>query len=129
MLEQTQHATQGDKGMNKYGCSAVLLMMTLGVVNFAAAEGFKPWPEVLAMADANDDGMVSPHEVMFFESADHFVGFQPFMADHYQDFDADGDGNVSLDECRSGVAKLGMSDEEISKAFFEGQGFMPRQAN
>ena len=112
--------------------SVVLVLLAIGFTGLSvnvAAEGFTPWPEVLKMADSNDDGRVSPHEVMFFDSAEHFVGFQPFMADHFQDFDADGDGFVSLDECRSGVKKLGMTDTEISQAFFEKQGFMPRSAN
>ncbi len=115
--------------MNKFARSAMLFAVAFSATTLTVAEGFTPWPDVLAMADKNKDGMVSPAEVMFFESADHFVGFQPFMADHFQDFDADGDGNVSLDECRSGVARLGMSDAEISKAFFERQGFMPKQVN
>ena len=72
--------------------------------------------------------MVSPHEVMFFESKDHFVGFQPFMADHFKDFDTDGDGMVSMAEANAGRDKLGMSDDQLSKAFFERQGFMPRNA-
>ena len=29
---------------------------------------------------------------MFFESAEHFVGFQPLMEDHFQGFDVAGDG-------------------------------------
>ena len=109
--------------------SAISILVAAAAVTLSyttMAEGFTPWPDVLAMADKDGDGKISPAEVMFFESADHFVGFQPFMADHFQDFDADGDGQVSLDECRSGVAKLGMSDAAISKAFFERQGFMPK---
>lgn len=112
--------------------SVLTVLLIIGMTGFsfnAAAEGFTPWPEVLKMADSDKDGKVSPHEVMFFESSDHFVGFQPFMADHFQDFDVDGDGFVSLNECRSGVEKLGMSDTQISQAFFEKQGFMPRSAN
>ena len=115
--------------MHKSVFVAVIALVSLGGFGVANAEGFKPWPEVLQMADSNGDGRVSPKEVMFFESSDHFVGFQPFMADHFQDFDADGDGFVSLNECRSGIAALGMTDDQISKAFFERQGFMPRSVN
>ena len=95
----------------------------------ASAEGFMPWSKVMAMADADGDGKLSPHEVMFFESSEHFVGFQPFMADHFRDFDADGDGFVTEAEARAGAERLGMSDTAVSKAFFERQGFMPRNAN
>ena len=110
--------------------STLALLTTFAFVSLPVlAEGFTPWPEVLKMADKDGDGKVSPSEVMFFESDEHFVGFQPFMADHFQDFDADGDGFVSLDECRSGVKALGMSDDEIAQAFFEKQGFMPRSVN
>ena len=49
------------------------------------------------------------------------------MVDHFKDFDTNGDGMVSSDELTAAKAKLGMSDEEMSKAFFERQGFMPRQ--
>jgi Ca2+-binding EF-hand superfamily protein len=110
--------------------SVLPVLLVLGAMSFAMlvnAEGFTPWPDVLKMADKDGDGKVSPSEVMFFDSDEHFVGFQPFMADHFKDFDSDGDGFVSLDECRSGIEKLGMSDDQITKAFFERQGFMPNK--
>lgn len=43
-------------------------------------------------ADEDGDGKVSLAAVMFFESAEHFVGFQPLMEDHFQGFDVAGDG-------------------------------------
>jgi hypothetical protein len=107
------------------------LLMLAAALSFSAAsiaEGFMPWTDVMKMADKNSDGMITPSEVMYFESSAHFVGFQPFMADHFKDFDADGDGMVSMDEASAGTDKLGMSDAATSKAFFERQGFMPRNA-
>ena len=102
--------------------TAGLLFISFG----ALAAGFQPWTEVLESADTDHDGKVSPSEVVFFEASDHFKGFQPFMADHFQDFDSDGDGLVSLDECRSGMKSLNMTDDEVSEAFYTDFGFQPR---
>ena len=68
-------------------------------------------------------------EVMYFEGRKEAVGFQPFMVDHFEDFDADRDGMVSMAEAKPGLAMLGMSDDESSEAFFKRQGFMPRRDN
>lgn len=92
----------------------------------AAAQGFMPWTKVLEMADTDGDGMLSAKEVLYFDAADHYVGFQPFMSTHFREFDANGDGMVTMEESRAAVERLGMSEADMSKAFFEQQGFMPR---
>jgi hypothetical protein len=109
--------------------TACVLAFTMGSTQFAAAEGFMPWTDVMKMADSDKDGMLTPKEVMYFKSADTHSGFRPFMVDHFADFDTDGDGMVSEGEMKAAVERLGMSDADMSKAFFESQGFMPRNAN
>jgi len=106
-----------------------VLGLGLLVGNVANAEGFMPWTDVMKMADTDKDGMLTPREVMYFEGSDSHVGFQPFMVDHFKDFDTDGDGMVSAAELAAAKDKLGMSDDDMSKAFFERQGFMPRNPN
>ncbi len=90
-----------------------------------SAQGFMPWTDVLKMADTDGDGMVNPKEVMYFEAADRHYGFQPFMADHFKDFDTDKDGMVSMEEAKAGMKALEMSDEDMSRMFHQKAGFMP----
>ncbi|MEQ8661745.1 MAG: hypothetical protein RLW62_13105 [Gammaproteobacteria bacterium] len=106
-----------------------VLAAALAVGASASAAGFMPWTDVMKMADTDKDGMLTPHEVVYFKGNDSHTGFRPFMVDHFADFDTDGDGMVSAGELAAAKTKLGMSDEEMSKAFFERQGFMPRQQN
>ncbi|MEM7540635.1 MAG: hypothetical protein AAF384_03505 [Pseudomonadota bacterium] len=106
-----------------------ILILALGVVAGASAQsGFMPWTDVVMMADTNDDGMMTEDEVKKFMAADHFVGFQPFMKDHFKNLDANGDGMVSMAEVKM-FAKNQMqwSDPQISEMFYKGQGFMPKQ--
>ena len=113
--------------MRRIALGMAFLGLGLVVGGTLNAAGFMPWTDVMKMADADDDGMLTPREVMYFEGREAHAGFQPFMVDHFKDFDTNGDGMVSSDELTAAKAKLGMSDEEMSKAFFERQGFMPRQ--
>ena len=92
----------------------------------AMAQGFMPWTDVMLMADSNKDGKLSMKEVKGFSAAEHFVGFQPFMADHFADCDVDNDDSVTMFELKSCMKSLGMTDPEASQMFFKGVGFMPR---
>lgn len=115
--------------MHKFARMLVAALSLALVAAGAHAEGFMPWTKVLEMADTDGDGMVSAKEIMYFDAADHYVGFQPFMTSHFRDFDTNGDGMVTMEESKAAVARLGMSEAEMSEAFFKQQGFMPRSAN
>ncbi len=106
---------------------ALVLAVACVIVLPAFAQGFMPWTDVVMMADTNHDGMMTMEEVKKFNAADHFVGFQPFMIDHYKDLDTNNDGMVSMAEVKM-FAKNQMhwSDPEISEMFYKGVGFMPR---
>ena len=106
---------------------ALALAVAFAFVLPAFAQGFMPWTDVMMMADTNHDGMTSMDEVKKFNVADHFIGFQPFMIDHYDDLDLNKDGMVSMAEVKM-FAKNQMkwSDPEISKMFYKGLGFMPK---
>lgn len=101
---------------------AVGLLLTLP----AAAEGFMPWTSAVAKADLNGDGMLTMFEVERFKPVTEFPGFQPFMADHFQDLDANHDGMVDQAELERAKDLFGMTDAQMSEAFFKRQGFMPR---
>ncbi|MEM7468357.1 MAG: hypothetical protein AAF387_15920 [Pseudomonadota bacterium] len=92
----------------------------------AAAQGFMPWNDVLTLADIDRDGKVTKVELTKFGPTDEIPGFVPWMSDHWADLDADKDGDVSLDECRSGIEAAGWTDDEIRDAFYSNVGFMPR---
>jgi hypothetical protein len=109
--------------MNKFILSALLSVFSLGV--FAQAAGFLEWVEVVNKADVNHDGMVSAHEVMMYDPTSHEAGFRPFMVDHFIAFDTNGDGMLTMDEIKAGMAKANMTDKDMSRAFFETVGFQP----
>lgn len=90
-----------------------------------SAAGFAPWTDVLKMADKNNDGKLSPGEIVHFEQRDHYSGFQPFMVDHFPKYDFDGDGFLSFEECKKGMQMAGYSDEEIMMQYKRDFGFRP----
>lgn len=47
------------------------------------------------------------------------------MANHFKDFDTDGDGMVSKAEMAAGLEKYKMTDEATTKMFYSTVGFMP----
>jgi len=94
---------------------------------FANAEGgFMPWVNVAEMADMNRDGMISVFEVERFKPASKFPGFQPWMADHFNDLDSNKDGMVDSGELMKAKEMFEMDDTAMSQAFLKRQGFMPR---
>jgi hypothetical protein len=104
-------------------------LFMLALVPFtASAEGFMPWSDVLAKADANGDGGVSMTEVKDHKLGEDFSGFQPWMQDHFEQCDTDKDGIVMVAEIEACKKAMGMSDPELSQAFFKQQGFMPKNA-
>jgi|GEM_PF-3200790 Ca2+-binding EF-hand superfamily protein len=84
------------------------------------------WTEAFKAADTDGDHQISMSEVSGFSRQKEFKGFQAFMADHFVDFDTDGDGKVSEQELRLGIAKLGISESQLSQGFQEGFAFMPK---
>ncbi len=104
---------------------AVLALSLMAVTASVQAEGFMPWTDVMMMADADHDGALTMNEVETFNDAEHFIGFQPFMADHFSIYDTDADGKVTMAELKAGTLRDKMTDPEVSVAFFKGLGFMP----
>ena len=105
----------------------LISMLALSLFTAAAgAQGFMPWTDIMMMADMNHDGGVSMDEVKTYNANDHFIGFQPFMADHFKDCDKDADGEVSMYELKVCTKAMGMTDSETSMMFYKGLGFMPR---
>jgi Ca2+-binding EF-hand superfamily protein len=103
----------------------LFLLLSAGFVH--AQDGDPPWRAVVASADADNDGEVSMDEVKEFPHNREFLGFQAFMADHFIAFDQDGDGNLSADELRAGIAHIGMNDEQVNNGFRHGFSFMSVQ--
>ena len=104
-------------------------LVLFGMVAAANAEGgFMPWTKVTDMADLNDDGMLTMFEVERFKPVAKFPGFQPWMADHFHDLDANDDGMVDAKELASAKEMFKMDDTAMSQAFFKRQGFMPRNS-
>ena len=91
-----------------------------------AADDLVPWPEAVKAADTDGDHQISMNEVREFSRQKEFKGFQAFMADHFVDFDTDGDGKVSEQELKLGIAKMGISEAQLSQGFRQGFAFMPK---
>jgi len=106
---------------------AVSLTLALAVSAALAGEtaGFASWLDTVHKADKNSDGMLTPTEIMYYDPEAHEAGFRPFMVDHFAAWDFDGDGMVSMDEISKGMTAAGMTDKDMSRAFFEMVGFQP----
>jgi len=104
---------------------ALIVVCFLAIASVSGAQGFAPWMDVMKQADKDNDGRLSPNELMYFENRDHYLGFQPFMADHFPKFDFDGDGFLSFKECREGMEMAGYSDDEVMQQFTRDFGFRP----
>jgi hypothetical protein len=89
------------------------------------AQGFMPWTEIMLEADTDGSGSLRMSEIKAFKASDHFVGFQPFMVDHFKDCDTNGDDEVTMAELKTCTMSMGMSDAEVSTGFHRGFGFMP----
>jgi len=105
--------------------AVVSTILLAGVIVGASADGFAPWTDVMKMADTNNDQVLSPTEVMEFQFAQDYPGFQPFIATHFQQLDANGDGMITFEEAHAQMQVLGMQDDAMNKAFTVGTGFMP----
>ena len=84
-----------------------------------------PWTDAVAKADANNDGGVSMEEAKTHKLGADFVGFQPFMVDHFADLDANKDGMVTVDELKSMMAAKQWTDKQMVDQFYKNTGFMP----
>jgi hypothetical protein len=107
--------------MNKFILTTIFAL----AANTAIAQGFMPWTEVMLDADTDGSGTLNMDEIKAYKASDHFIGFQPFMVDHFQDCDKNKDSEVSMAELKSCTMKMGMGDEEVSTGFYRGFGFMP----
>ncbi len=105
--------------------NVVSSILLAGIISSAHAEGFMPWSDIMKMADANNDQVLTPKEVMTFEFATQYPGFQPFVASHFMQLDADHDGTITFEEFRSRMTTIDMDDKEMDEAFSVGIGFMP----
>lgn len=104
---------------------AILMAVAGGSALAAGSAGFAGWVETIHKADKNDDGMLTPTEVMYYDPASSEVGFRPFMVDHFAAWDFNGDGMVSMEEIHKGMENARMTDEDMDRAFIEGTGFHP----
>jgi hypothetical protein len=110
--------------MKRILLSIVIAAAASGVAT-AETAGFAAWLETVNRADKNSDGMLTADEIAYFDPRPHEAGFRPFMIDHFMDWDRDGDGMLSMDEIKQGRDRAGMTDLQMSKAFFESVGFQP----
>jgi hypothetical protein len=108
---------------------AVSLILAANGALAGESAGFASWLETVHKADKNSDGMLTPTEVMYYDATAHEAGFRPFMVDHFAAWDFNGDGMVSMDEISQGMKKAGMTDKDMSRAFFESVGFQPPRSN
>ena len=108
---------------------ALALALVAGGAYAGEQAGFAAWLDTVHKADRNGDGMLTPSEVVYYDATAHEAGFRPFMVDHFAAWDYDGDGMVSMDEIKKGMDEAGMTDKDMSRAFFQTVGFQPPRSN
>ena len=102
--------------------TAIAMTLAAGV---AHAEAFMPWTEVMAKYDLDHDGGVSMEEAKNHELGSNFVGFQPFMVDHFAELDANGDGIIDSTELAKMMHSQKWTDKDMVNQFYKNTGFMP----
>lgn len=102
----------------------LITVLFAGATQLAAAAGFMPWNDVLKMYDANTDGGVSMLEAKNIQLGGKFVGFQPFMVDHFAELDANKDGMISKEELRAMMTTKQWTDKQMVNQFYKNTGFM-----
>lgn len=96
---------------------AVSTLIAVFITGVQSAEGFLSWIDIMKSADVDKDAKITPAEIVNFTHESEYPGFQPYMASHFPLFDFNGDGALSMDECRDGMKKLGLSDEQVTTEF------------
>ena len=103
---------------------ALALAFAAGTVS-AEGEGFMPWTDVMKQFDANGDGKITMEEAKNHKLGENFIGFMPFMQDHFADLDTDHDGSVDEEELKAMMHKMNWSDKDMVNQFYKNTGFMP----
>lgn len=106
--------------MNKLAIALALSFVS----GIAAADGFMPWTDVFSKFDADKDGSVSMQEADNHQLGQDFVGFYPFMKDHFADLDANHDGKVTRDELAAMMHTKEWTDKDLVNQFYKNTGFM-----
>ncbi len=104
--------------------SIIIAFALAAAAPFAGADGFMPWTDVFAKYDANGDGGVSMDEAKDRRLGESFIGFQPFMVDHFAALDADHDGKVSQAELQAMQQSKAWNDKQMVNQFYKNTGFM-----
>jgi hypothetical protein len=117
-------AVAGDlKGAPKMRKTLITIALGLSF-NVADAAGFMPWAEVFTQFDANADRGVSLEEAKDREPGEGFVGCQPFMVDHCEQLDANGDGVVMQDELPALKRTKAWDGKQMMNQCYQNTGFM-----
>jgi hypothetical protein len=103
--------------------SILMLGMVTGLAH--AGGGFMPWGEVMHSFDANQDGGVTLSEAGNADKSSRFIGFQPFLKDHFADLDANKDGMVDDAEVATMMKAKQWTDKAMVNQFYKNTGFMP----
>lgn len=112
--------------MNAKMIIAATLLAVSSSTLAAESAGFTGWVETIHRADKNQDGMLTPTEIMYYDPQSHEAGFRPFMVDHFAAWDFNHDSMVDMDEIHKGMEAAKMTDKDMERAFFEMVGFQPR---
>ena len=105
----------------------VALLSTLWVVPLTSyGGGFMPWTDLIIQVDEDGDGAMTMQEIERYKEHKDITGFYPFMLNHFDELDANGDKMISMYEIKKGTMKMGMTDAEVSTGFNRGFIFAPK---
>lgn len=104
----------------------VLLCTVLSAPLTSHAGSFMPWTDVIMEADQDGDGGLTMQEVERYKGHKDITGFYPFMLNHFDEFDLDGNKMLSMYEIKKGTMKMGMTDDQVTTGFHQGFVFAPK---
>lgn len=89
---------------------------------------FKQWhTDIWSAYDEDKDGSLTMAEVKSMDRAlgQDFIGFMPFMIDHFMDLDTNNDGKVNQEELSHMMKMMEWTDKDMVNQYYRNTGFMP----
>jgi len=96
----------------------MFLAAALMLSGAAFAQG-QSWADVVSQAMAGQKGLTMDMVHSYAEREKQFVGFSPWMDAHFTEIDVNADGMITMDEMHVWMKKNNMSDDQLTKAWYE----------
>ena len=86
-----------------------------------SGHAFVPWTELVIQADRNGDGGLTLEEIERLQNHGNTIGAYPFMHEHFNGPERNGNERVNMHEIKAVIPKSGRTDAELFTGFTHGE--------